>query len=208
MEMRSLHLSETLAVDQAQEMLGHVEVVTKMSRKSSRSPAVEEDIQTIKKWGEEILHSRSRTEKVSDWIAARAGSGPVLIVHVVWFAVWIVLNGGLVSGIAPFDPFPFPFLTMTVSLEAIFLALFVLASQNRLSRQGDKRSHLDLQIDLLAEREMTAVLQMLQDIAQHLDVKTTITAAQLRDLMKKTDIQRLTTRMDELAEPDEHATKS
>jgi uncharacterized membrane protein len=52
---------------------------------------------------------------------------------------------------------------MTVSLEAIFL--FVLASQNRLSRQSDKRSHLDLQIDLLAEREMTAVLQLLQDIA-------------------------------------------
>ena len=68
-------------------------------------------------------------------------------------------------GIRPFDPFPFPFLTMTVSLEAIFLALFVLASQNRLTRQADKRSHLDLQIDLLAEREMTAVLQLLQDIA-------------------------------------------
>jgi uncharacterized membrane protein len=90
---------------------------------------------------------------------------------------------------------------MTVSLEAIFLALFVLASQNRLARQADKRSHLDLQIDLLAEREMTAVLQLLQDIARHLDVKTTITAEQLRDLMKKTDIRGLATRMDELAQP-------
>jgi uncharacterized membrane protein len=89
---------------------------------------------------------------------------------------------------------------MTVSLEAIFLALFVLASQNRLARQADKRSHLDLQIDLLAEREMTAVLQLLQDIARHLDVKTTITAEQLRDLMKKTDIRGLATRMDELAQ--------
>ena len=61
---------------------------------------------------------------------------------------------------------------MTVSLEAIFLALFVLASQNRLSRQADKRSHLDLQIDLLAEREMTAVLHLLQDIARHIEVQT------------------------------------
>jgi len=101
----------------------------------------------------------------------------------------------------PFDPFPFPFLTMTVSLEAIFLALFVLASQNRLSRQADKRSHLDLQIDLLAEREMTAVLQLLQDIARHLDVQTTVTPEQLRDLMKKTNVRRLTDRMEELAEP-------
>ena len=105
------------------------------------------------------------------------------------------------SGIRPFDRFPFPFLTMTVSLEAIFLALFVLASQNRLARQADKRSHLDLQIDLLAEREMTAVLQLLQDIARHLDVETSVTPEQLRDLMKKTDLRRLTDRMEELAEP-------
>ena len=90
---------------------------------------------------------------------------------------------------------------MTVSLEAIFLALFVLARQNRLARQADKRSQLDLQIDLLAEREMTAVLQLLQDIASHLDVRTSQTSEQLRDLMKKTDIRRLMNRMDELAEP-------
>ena len=89
---------------------------------------------------------------------------------------------------------------MTVSLEAIFLALIVLASQNPLGRQADKRSHLDLQIDLLAEREMTAVLQLLQDITRHLDVQTTVTPEQLRDLMKKTDLRRLTNRMDELAE--------
>ena len=91
---------------------------------------------------------------------------------------------------------------MTVSLEAIFLALFVLASQNRLARQADKRSHLDLQIDLLAEREMTAVLQLLQDIAQHLNVQTSVTPKQLRDLMKKTDLPRLTDRIEELAKPE------
>jgi hypothetical protein len=110
-------------------------------------------------------------------------------------------NVGLIRGIRPFDPFPFPFLTMTVSLEAIFLALFVLASQNRLARQADKRSHLDLQINLLAKREMTAVLQLLQDIARHLDVHTTVSPEQLRDLVKKTDLPHLTSRMEELAEP-------
>jgi uncharacterized membrane protein len=89
---------------------------------------------------------------------------------------------------------------MTVSLEAIFLALFVLASQNRLSRQSDKRSHLDMQIDLLAEREMTAVLQLLQDIAIHLKVKTPVTADQIRDLAKKTDLDSLTDRMEEFSD--------
>ncbi len=103
-------------------------------------------------------------------------------------------------GTTPIDPFPFPFLTMTVSLEAIFLALFVLASQNRLTRLADKRAHLDLQIDLLAEREMTAVLQILQDIASHLQVKETVTPDQIRDLASKTDLKSLAHRMSEFEE--------
>ena len=164
------------------------------------SSAVEENVQAIKRWERAILHARSKAEQVSDWIACTAGSGPVLVLHVLWFGAWVTVNSGVVD-IHPFDPFPFPFLTMTVSLEAIFLALFVLASQNRLSRQADKRSHLDLQVDLLAEREMTAVLQLLQDIASHLRVETSVTPQQLRDLMKKTDLKRLTNRMEELAEP-------
>jgi uncharacterized membrane protein len=165
------------------------------------SSAVEENVQAIKRWERAILHARSKAEQVSDWIACTAGSGPVLVLHVLWFGAWVAVNSGVVGGIRPFDPFPFPFLTMTVSLEAIFLALFVLASQNRLSRQADQRSHLDLQIDLLAEREMTAVLQLLQDIANHLRVETSLTPEQLRDLMKKTDLKRLTNRIEELAEP-------
>ena len=168
---------------------------------SDRSSAVEENVQAIKGWEKAILRARSTAEQVSDWIACTAASGPVLLLHVLWFGGWMTVNAGLIRGVRPFDRFPFPFLTMTVSLEAIFLALFVLASQNRLARQADKRSHLDLQIDLLAEREMTAVLQLLQDIARHLDIQTTVTPEQLRDLMKKTDLRRLTNRMEELAEP-------
>jgi uncharacterized membrane protein len=166
-----------------------------------RASALEENVQAIKGWERGILLARSKAEQVSDWIACTAGSGPVLILHVLWFGGWITVNAGGIPAIRPFDPFPFPFLTMTVSLEAIFLALFVLASQNRLARQADKRSHLDLQIDLLAEREMTAVLRLLQDIASHLDVRTSQTPEQLRDLLKKTDVRRLMNRMDELAEP-------
>ena len=158
-------------------------------------------MQAIKRWERAILLARSKGEQLSEWIACTAGSGPVLILHVIWFGAWVSVNVGAIPGVSPFDPFPFPFLTTTVSLEAIFLALFVLASQNRLALQADKRSHLDLQIDLLAEREMTAVLKLLQDIARHLEVKTTITTEQLRDLVKKTDVHGLTTRMDELTEP-------
>ena len=76
---------------------------------------------------------------------------------------------------------------------------------SRRSRQGspqsDKRSHLNLQIDLPAEREMTAVLQLLQDIARHLEVNTTVTPEQRRDLAKNTDVRSLTDRMEDITEP-------
>ena len=162
-------------------------------------PALEENVRTIEAWEHADLSARSMAERFGDWVAGTAASGPVLVLHVVWFGAWATANLGWIPGVRPFDPFPFPFLTMTVSLEAIFLALFVLASQNRLSRQADKRSNLDLQIDLLAEREMTAVLRLLKDIAEHLNVHTSVTDAQLRDLAEKTDLPSLATRMEELS---------
>ena len=167
-----------------------------------RPPVVlEENVETIKLWEQATLQARSRAEQLGDWIAGTVASGPVLLLHVVWFGVWVSANLGLIPGVTPFDPFPFPFLTMTVSLEAIFLALFVLASQNRLARQSDKRSQLDLQVNLLAEREMTAVLQLLRDIARHLEVPTSVTPAQLQDLAAKTDLEDLTNRIEEFPDP-------
>jgi len=67
----------------------------------------------------------------------------------------------------PFDPFPYQFLTLVVSLESIFLSLFILMSQNRSTNQADQRNHLDLQINLLAEHENTKMLQMLQALCAH-----------------------------------------
>ena len=163
--------------------------------------ALEENVEAIKAWERETLLTRSTSEQIADWIAGTAVGGPVLVLHIVWLGFWVTANVGLIPGVRPFDPFPFPLLTMTLSLEAIFLAWFVLASQNRLARQSDKRSHLNLQIDLLAEREMTAVLQLLQDIARHLKVDTAVTPEQIRDLAKKTDVRGLTDRMEELTEP-------
>jgi uncharacterized membrane protein len=163
--------------------------------------ALEENVHAIKVWERALLSSRSRTEQLGDWIAEAAASGPVLVLHVVWFGLWVTANTGWIPGVPRFDPFPFQFLTMAVSLEAIFLALFVLASQNHLARQADKRSQLDLQIDLLGERETTVMLLLLQDIARHLGVHTSVTPEQLRDLAKKVDLQSLTSQMDENDEP-------
>ncbi len=156
----------------------------------SQSSATEENIEVIKGWEQSQLHKRSLAERLGDSITSVAASGPVLLLHAGVFAFWILANSRWIPGVEPFDPFPSPILTMGVSLEAIFLALFVLASQNRLARQSEMRSQLDLQVNLLAEREMTAVLQLLRDIAEHLQVQTRLTPDQM-DLVEKTDVGKL-----------------
>ena len=113
------------------------------------------------------MDARSTGERISDTIARHAGRVWFISAHAVWFFGWITLNVGLVPGIRPFDPYPFQFLTFVVSLEAIFLSLFILMSQNRSNRQADARSHLDLQINLLAEQESTKMLEMLQSLCRH-----------------------------------------
>ena len=164
----------------------------------ARSHALDENIEAIKTWQRASTHQRSRVEHLSDEITRVIAGGPALLFHVVWFGFWILAKLELIPGVPAFDPFPFQLLTMTVSLEAIFLSLFVLASQNRMTHEADKRANLDLQINLLAEREMTAVLRLLQDIARHLDVKVSLTGDQISDLVKKTDIKSLADRMEEL----------
>ena len=158
--------------------------------------AVEENVAAIKSWERAHLLKRSWAQRVSDRITSIAASGGSMFFHAIWFAIWIAINTGLIPGIDPFDPFPFQLLTMVVSLEAIFLALFVLASQNRMGKQADLRANLDLQIDMLVEREMTAVLQLLKDIAAHLDVDTNVTQDRLSDLIKKTDVKQLAEEVD------------
>ena len=89
---------------------------------------------------------------LSDGITHFLGSGLFLIFHVVWFAFWILAGLEAVPGLPKFDQFPFGLLTMIVSLEAIFLAIVVLISQNRMSRLADRRAHLDLQNLLPSKR--------------------------------------------------------
>src|SRR4029450_1703723 len=118
------------------------------------SHALDENIEAIKAWQRASTHQRSHVEHISDQITRFIAGGPALLFHFVWFTFWILVNLELLPGIPAFDPFPFQLLTRPVPLEALFLSLFVLASQNRMTHEADKRANLDLQINLLAEREM------------------------------------------------------
>jgi uncharacterized membrane protein len=145
---------------------------------------------------EEAIHGRSRAEHLADRVTRVAGSTPCVMLHTCWFGTWVVLNVGLIPRVAPFDPFPFNFLTLVVSLEAIFLTLLVLMSQNRMTKEADKRAHLDLQVNMLAEQEATMILRVVQRIGKHIGLEEE-TDDDMQRLEEKTDVHQLAKALDE-----------
>jgi uncharacterized membrane protein len=116
----------------------------------------------VRNVNEEIEQKLTPVERVTDWIAAFSGSIYFLVLHVFWFAIWVGLNSGLVG--APFDPFPFGLLTMIVSLEAIFLSVIVLLSQNRQAAKDRIRSDIEYDVNLKAELEVTHLHQKVEHL--------------------------------------------
>jgi uncharacterized membrane protein len=103
---------------------------------------------------EEIADNRSTVMKVADWIAEFSGSLPFLFIHIGIFAIWILLNVKLLP-FGNFDPFPFGFLTLVVSLEAIILSVFVLLSQNRQVARDKVRGDIEYDVNLKAEMQIS-----------------------------------------------------
>ena len=129
---------------------------------------------------------RSNQDRVADAITRFAGSMSFVYLHVGWFAVWIVLNAGLVGSAVVFDDFPFGLLTMIVSLEAIFLSTFVMISQNREATRAEVRANLDFETNLTAE-------VLVRAIAKHTGVDMAAVNEMVRAEIERTE-QQLATR--------------
>ena len=114
---------------------------------------------------EEAEDRRTAIMKVADWIAEFSGSIPFLMIHVVIFTAWIVLNLQSIPWAPRFDPFPYGLLTMAVSLEAIFLSVFVLLSQNRQASKDRVRSDIEYDVNLKAEREVAHLHEKVDQLA-------------------------------------------
>jgi uncharacterized membrane protein len=117
-------------------------------------------------------HAAQRTPlgTIADRLNDLAASTPFLIVHVLWFGGWIVWNTGS-FGLRPFDPFPFGFLTLVVSLEAIVLSIFVLMAQKREAAIAELREEMSLQVSLRLEQEVTKTLQLVAGLYTRLGHK-------------------------------------
>ena len=109
---------------------------------------------------------RTIPEIAADGLTKVFGSITFLALNAIWFGAWMLANTGFIPGITPFDPFPFGLLTMVVSLEAIFLAIIVLISQNRAGKVADLREEVDLHIDIISEQEITKILELIVLLVQ------------------------------------------
>jgi uncharacterized membrane protein len=118
-------------------------------------------------------------DRAADRITAFAGSLRFVYIHTAWFAVWIAVNIGALGAAREFDKFPFGLLTMVVSLEAIFLATFVMVTQNRQGRRADIRSDLDFETNLRSEIWSVHIGEALGIDVEHVEevVRQAITGA-------------------------------
>jgi uncharacterized membrane protein len=154
------------------------------------------NVERIASMEHHALRARSRGEWLMDVIVGFGGSPRFALGHVVWFVFWIVANAGIVRRIPAFDPYPFSFLTLVVSLEAIFLSIAILTSENRALRLAERRANLDLQVNLLAEQESTATLQLVRLIADRLEIKAPADC-KAADLAVETDVEKLLDQLDQ-----------
>jgi len=129
----------------------------------------EANIQAIVDLERKALAASRWSDRVSDTISGFAGSLWFVLCHVVLFTAWAAWNA-FASPELRFDPYPYGLLTFIVSLEGVLIATFVLIKQNRMAAQSDQRDHLNLQVDLLAEQEMTVILRLLRRISERLGV--------------------------------------
>lgn len=133
------------------------------------SNVIQRNIRKIIQVRRKSVREQGFQNRIANAMTAYSGSMLFFYVHIVWFSLWFLLNTGHL-GITPFDPYPYGFLTMVVSLEAIFLATFVLISQNLLAKESERLTDLSLHTGLLTEHELTRVLQMLRAIQNKIGI--------------------------------------
>ena len=152
---------------------------------------VQDNIRAIIAMQEQQDNERTWSDRIGDMIGTFVGTVTFVLLHLVAFGVWAAANAGVVPGVPAWDPYPFSLLCMIVSMEGVLLSTFVLIKQNRMGVRSDRRNHLDLQINLLTEKEVTKVIQMLERISAHMGIENQVTDDETKELGRITAVDEL-----------------
>jgi uncharacterized membrane protein len=137
---------------------------------NAKPRTVTANIRSVAEMQSTLEHRRTVVDRLADVIGGFSGSMTFVFLHVAFLAAWFLFNT-LPLGLHHFDPYPFILLCMIVSVEGVLLSTFVLMKQNRMQYRADMREQLDLQVNLLAEKEVTKTLQLLRAICQKLEIE-------------------------------------
>jgi uncharacterized membrane protein len=146
---------------------------------------VTKNIESILKLEKEDEQRLSALHRLSHALGSFVGTVYFIVVQAAFVLLWILWNGYLATS---FDPYPFPLLSAVLALETVFLTSFILIRQNAMDLRSERRNHLDLQINLLAEKETTTILKVLGQIADRLDIDMT-RDAENRELTEDTPVE-------------------
>jgi uncharacterized membrane protein len=147
---------------------------------------IQDHVDLIAKHELDFLANRTRAERIIDAVAGYIGSLTFVVVHIIFFALWIVWN--VLPHTRHFDTRPFSLLQTLVAMESILAASFILMRQGRLGRRADERDHLMLQILILSEKEITALLGVNREIANEVGVSDMANEDEVRALSEPTSI--------------------
>jgi uncharacterized membrane protein len=150
---------------------------------------VQEHIDLIAKHEEKFLARRTTSEKWGDAVAGFAGSLTFVCLHLVLFGLWVLVNSVPELASHRFDPPPFSLLSTVVALEAILLASFILMRQSRMGRRAEERDHLMLQVLLLSEKEMTALLRINRRMAEETGLNQAANSPTIQELSKDISVE-------------------
>jgi len=154
---------------------------------------VTHNIRAMAELDRRVLDEQTAIDRLTGKVARAAGSMTFIVLHAVWFAGWIGLNATR----STFDRFPFSLLNLIVALEAVFLTSVVLLTQNHMTSLAERRARLELQVNLLAEQELTTILHMLHALCTNAGVQVPIRDDRVQQLLTETDIQRIAIALDE-----------
>ncbi len=167
------------------------------------TPVVLKNISSLAEVEQQLDRQRTPVDRVSDSVTGFTGSVLFIIAHLIFFAIWLLLNAPWALGTHAFDSYPYVFLNFVLAVEAVLLGTFVLMSQNRQNRQADLWLHVVLQISLLAEQESTKTLQLLKRICERLDLGDAAKDQELKQLIQTTHLETLAHELEQAREPPE-----
>jgi uncharacterized membrane protein len=162
-----------------------------MSSDKVLHPTAKRNVETIAEVERQLLRKRSTVERIGETIAWYFGSLRFVIAHLLFIFCWVLWNTGTVPGLDPFDRYPFGLLSLLIGAEFIFLTTFVLMNQKHQLRRTEHWGHLDLQLTMLTEQEVTKNMQMLRMICKHLGLKAPSQDQEVAEMTQSTQVTAL-----------------